>query len=249
MATTTRLGLPYPVSNDPADVPADIKKLADKLDPSAALDFQGTFANRPAPGIAGRYYFATDTTQLFRDDGSAWNAIPSVQDITRIAHVALSANTPQLNFAGIPQTFGHLLILGNIRRDQNTPGEGQITFNGDVSANYHTYAIQGNQSAVTGTPYLFESDGNIGFMTGDDSSPGVYSGFAVLLPAYAAAGSWRTWMSMFVTVRQVSTSAFYFGLRGGMWGKTPAITSIAFGFAGGGVAAGSFATLYGLRGA
>ncbi|MBC7419085.1 MAG: hypothetical protein H7328_00005, partial [Bdellovibrio sp.] len=37
----------------------------------------GTFAARPAPGVDGRIYLATNTAQVFRDNGTTWDAIAS----------------------------------------------------------------------------------------------------------------------------------------------------------------------------
>jgi hypothetical protein len=77
--STPRLQLPYPAPGDPADVPADIQGLAAAVD-AAAIGYagQGTFANRPAPGIAGRIYHVvgdpapawSDTT--WYDNGGTW---------------------------------------------------------------------------------------------------------------------------------------------------------------------------------
>ena len=72
---TTRLALPYPEDDDPADVPADIQALTTRLDLIAASDDQGTLSARPAPGKKGRYYWATDQQRLYRDDGTAWRTI------------------------------------------------------------------------------------------------------------------------------------------------------------------------------
>ncbi len=43
----------------------------------AAIDRQGTLAARPAAGIRGTYYAATDTGQLFRDNGASWTEVPT----------------------------------------------------------------------------------------------------------------------------------------------------------------------------
>lgn len=40
-----------------------------------ALDGQGTLAARPAAGIRGRYYFATDNGIIYRDTGAAWTSL------------------------------------------------------------------------------------------------------------------------------------------------------------------------------
>jgi hypothetical protein len=76
---TSRLGLVGPDGNDPAASGDDrIRALMDRLDAVAARDDQGTLANRPAAGIRGRYYFATDDTtislngSLYRDTGTIW---------------------------------------------------------------------------------------------------------------------------------------------------------------------------------
>jgi microcystin-dependent protein len=73
--TTTRLQLPYPVPADNVDVPRDVKALTDRLDPIAAVFAAGAVGARPAAGTAGRFYFATDTSILYFDTGSAWVAL------------------------------------------------------------------------------------------------------------------------------------------------------------------------------
>jgi microcystin-dependent protein len=80
MPTTARLKLPYPLESDPADVPVDIQRLAQALDAgtgvaSVAVDLQGLLNALPAPGVVGRYYWATDQGSLYRDDGASWRII------------------------------------------------------------------------------------------------------------------------------------------------------------------------------
>jgi len=43
--------------------------------PGGTLIESGLFANRPAAGIVGRYYYATDVYYLFRDNGVTWDII------------------------------------------------------------------------------------------------------------------------------------------------------------------------------
>jgi hypothetical protein len=72
VTTTTRLGLNnWGAGTDPftrAQANADHAA----LDNLAAIDMQGVFSSRPAAGVRGRYYFATDQARLYRDTGSAW---------------------------------------------------------------------------------------------------------------------------------------------------------------------------------
>lgn len=71
-ATTTKLALPYPTPSDPNNVPADIQRLANAVDAIAASRAEGTAAARPAAGVSGRIYTATDTSAVFYDTGTAW---------------------------------------------------------------------------------------------------------------------------------------------------------------------------------
>lgn len=73
MPTTSRLDLPYPTDDDANDVAGDLLALVTKLDSDAAADGQGLLSARPSAGVRGRYYWATDTEKLYRDDGSAWH--------------------------------------------------------------------------------------------------------------------------------------------------------------------------------
>jgi hypothetical protein len=73
-----RLSLHAPSSGDPADVPADIKRLRDQLDPiTFGYAGRNTLALRPTFGTEGRLFFATDIGTLYYDTGSAWVAVPT----------------------------------------------------------------------------------------------------------------------------------------------------------------------------
>jgi hypothetical protein len=74
-ASTTRSVLPYPVPADSNNVPADMQRLAQAIDNILTSFSQGTLANRPAFGTAGRVYAATDTgppVSVYYDTGAAW---------------------------------------------------------------------------------------------------------------------------------------------------------------------------------
>lgn len=60
-----------------------------KLSETAQL---GLLTNRPAYGIGGRLYYATDTETLYIDSGSGWSAISSNQSIV---HARYSSNAGQ----------------------------------------------------------------------------------------------------------------------------------------------------------
>lgn len=58
--------------------------VADHKEIAKVLQNDDLLANRPTVGTQGRWYHATDTGQLFREDGSAWHEVPSM-DATALA--------------------------------------------------------------------------------------------------------------------------------------------------------------------
>lgn len=116
---TPRWANPYPQNGDVPSIPAHIQALGVALD-DVAKDDQGVFAALPtstpgAPGKRGRYYFATDTGQLFRDTGTSWVEIPIGDQPT-----AIMGKT-------VAQTFGAAALTG-------------LTFNVTTVLNKMTYA-------------------------------------------------------------------------------------------------------------
>ena len=75
MPETTRLELRYPEGTDAPDVPADLQRLADDVDGKAVEFGQGLINNRPTVGTQGRFYWATNESKLYYDDGSAWRQV------------------------------------------------------------------------------------------------------------------------------------------------------------------------------
>ncbi|MDW5597650.1 tail fiber protein [Conexibacter stalactiti] len=67
-----RLNLHAPTGGDPADVPADIARLRDQLDDVVLGYGQGRLRDRPAAGVEGRQFYATDTATLYHDFGGGW---------------------------------------------------------------------------------------------------------------------------------------------------------------------------------
>lgn len=62
------LGTPTLVS----DLDDAIRAVVDDLDSKMVGSSEGTLASRPASGVHGREYYATDTGQLFKDIGTRW---------------------------------------------------------------------------------------------------------------------------------------------------------------------------------
>jgi microcystin-dependent protein len=111
--TSPRYQISYvnPATRDePADVPADIKRLVDAIEISAMFS-QGPIASRPVstpgtPGITGRFYYATNENRLYFDFGTGWQVIgPPVAGDTVPAGAVFQ-------FAGAAAPAGYLLCDG-----------------------------------------------------------------------------------------------------------------------------------------
>lgn len=46
---------------------------------------EGLYSALPAPGIAGRLFFATDTKQHYYDNGASWDNITPAAAVTKVA--------------------------------------------------------------------------------------------------------------------------------------------------------------------
>ena len=60
----------------------------------------GTFATMPAAGNLNRWYFATDTKKVYRDNGSAWVDMTFAPDYNDLTNKPMSAIVASLVFGG-----------------------------------------------------------------------------------------------------------------------------------------------------
>ncbi len=69
------------------------------LDTFAAIDFQGTLGARPAAGVAGRYYYATDNGRVYRDNGSVWVTVTQAPQTAGLPVASTHGDTGSLGVA------------------------------------------------------------------------------------------------------------------------------------------------------
>lgn len=73
--------------------------------PITSLWLKGLFASRPAASVEGRHYWATDTDEIFRDTGSAWEQV--------MESVALKAGDYPTAYVGISASAtGRAALIG-----------------------------------------------------------------------------------------------------------------------------------------
>jgi hypothetical protein len=101
--------------------------LRDDVDDIIATDDQGALASRPVstvgtPGKAGRYYWATDDLALYRDHGTGWTKILTVDSNGKL-HItgeieidgALNHDGTAVGFRGKPAlSFGQPFTISGI---------------------------------------------------------------------------------------------------------------------------------------
>ena len=174
------------------------------------------------------------------------------QDVELIARVDLLADAASILFSGIPQTFRHLRIIGQLRTTQAVTIDYLAwRFNGDAGNNYNYTAttIRGatlGAGAGGGENYtysaIFAPDA-----PGASASPNRFVGFEAMLPEYAGNGN----KVLFVHGHMVytgSTPGARYVLGGGVWENNAAINSISVQPGNvGNLAAGSRLALYGIR--
>jgi len=79
----------YPlVHGTDTDVPASAHHAKTGDNEVIGLVLKGTAATRPAAGINGRWYIATDTLEISYDDGTAWNRVGVLGGLDLTAHAA-----------------------------------------------------------------------------------------------------------------------------------------------------------------
>lgn len=120
MPNTPNNNLPFPISSDPDNVPADVQALAESLDNTAYI-YSGTIAQRPVstvgePGKRGRFWWATDISVLSFDFGTSWIDIyptgaAKAGSITR-AMLAADAKTPE-TFTHFPTGVDGMVVYLN----------------------------------------------------------------------------------------------------------------------------------------
>lgn len=90
---------------------SDFNETFANIEDRMALDYQGVHANRPAPGIRGRYWYSTDQKVHYRDTGSAWEVLGGNTFSTK--HTATNVSTPAATLERIAGQSSDILRLIN----------------------------------------------------------------------------------------------------------------------------------------
>lgn len=100
---TIKYALRYPNLAQAADLADIVQKLAEDVDAAMVGFGINTHALRPAAGKAGRFYYETDTSILFLDDGATWiqQSPPTIAHVEIAGTIAVSGTIDIISTAAI----------------------------------------------------------------------------------------------------------------------------------------------------
>lgn len=121
---TARLGLWSWTAGTDTPNRSDFQTSFQNLETLTAIDKQGSAASRPAAGVVGTYYFATDSGTLYRDNGTAWVAVGGAQINAVVANNAVDAVSLTINaLAGTTANIQEWKVNGSLKASINNAGD------------------------------------------------------------------------------------------------------------------------------
>lgn len=150
----------------------------DALDDGVVLYIQDDIASRPAAGIEGRYFWSTDESLLYYDDGSVWHDVSSYGDVagpgsftdSDIAEfdgikgkIIKDGGLTHANVADAVTKRHAANIWGTKEIDETNIGDGKVPVYRTPSGKYELEARSGGLPYKTVGPYSwcdYETDGS-----------------------------------------------------------------------------------------
>jgi hypothetical protein len=164
-----------------------------------------------------------------------------------LADTTLGGAAAQIDFASIPATFAHLMLILYPRGDAAAVSTGLIArFNGDAGANYDWQLMQG-QAAVASAAEGIAATGI--FSTAVPAASAVGNAFGIyemLIPHYTNTASFKGFTGRASSKTTNASGGITVQGWSGFWRNVAALNRITLSLASGNFAAGSRATLYGL---
>ena len=141
----------------------------------------GLLSARPAAGVAGRIYIATDTNQLYRDDGTSWNAF-AAGNVALSSITAATANNT-LNNGANAQAWNW-----NLTSDTTAFNIGEnVASTGGTGTQY--LAMVGTLAGSTAIPLRVSTRGTEAFRVDSINPQIVANGGTAAAPSYSFTGS------------------------------------------------------------
>lgn len=162
-----------------------------------------------------------------------------------ISDQLLTVGAAAIEFANIPQTFAHLVLVFTGRGDGvwSNPG---LRFNSDTGPNYD-YARSYTSSGAPGGTDTY-GGGLIALppVPGAASVAGAFAGFYIWIPGYAGTTGQKVAVAVGAGKQTVAAGGLQWETDGGFWRSTNAINRVTLSSGSGNFIAGTRCTLYGL---
>lgn len=170
-----------------------------------------------------------------------------------IATVTLSSTTT-ITFSSIPATYTHLQIRITAKTDRPTYNNDLVSlrFNGDTASSYTSHHVKGTGAGASTEAAVSLNKIYLGGNIGDTVNAAQNYGSAIIdLLDYASTSKYKTMRSLSgYDANGGGSDPGIVSLSSGLWSSTAAITSITLlAGEGTGLASGSTAALYGIKGA
>jgi hypothetical protein len=183
--------------------------------------------------------------------GFGWGALLSSTALESIATVTVGAGgSSSITFSSIPGTYKHLQIRGISKNTENASNSAYdtIIFNSDTATNYSVHGLYTSGAAIIADAYTTRA--NMLYFGTPRSATGVanmFSGLIIDILDYANTSKYKT-IKTFAGADVNHATGTYFGLYGGNWRSTTAVTSITISAATASLAQYSSFALYGIKG-
>jgi hypothetical protein len=163
------------------------------------------------------------------------------------ATIMPNASTASIKFAGLPQTFTDLLIIGSTRTNRGTYGTDELLtyFNGDFAGTLYSHNFMrvnngsGWDAGTAGAPW-----GPGG--TAATNTSGQFGNGRMYIANYSSTTAFKSVVTEITAPSNASTNLYQM-TDAGLWRNTAAITSIAFAAQGPAYDAYSTITIYGIK--
>jgi hypothetical protein len=168
-----------------------------------------------------------------------------------IENIIADGTDTTIDFQNIPQTYTHLLLIGQVRfAGAVVQANLEIRFNDDSGASYNDQQTLGENVTASAASATGANEGALGEVPGGSGIANHAGAFQSYVPNYRGTTFFKNWLGMSISIPNVTVAAFSMRHAGGQWDNTDAIeriTVLSTTGASGNILAGSQISLYGIN--
>lgn len=200
---------------------------------------------RLAVGATNGHVLTVDSAEAA---GVKWAAASGGSSgLTHISTTTLAATATTIEFASIPATYRHLMVMGQVRSAAVAGTDVlQLRFNSDTGTNYYRQQLRGANATASAAVSLGTSHFAIGIVNGSTALAGTAAWTKCFIPNYVGTAfhkslSVETGLSVGTAAGDQQTE-----MHSGRWASTAAVSTVTFSLTTGPFAIGTSISLYGM---